>query len=241
MVIPYIDNKVETLAGIHGELGGRFRLFISNRGVRAAFSKPAAECITHKDLENGYDIYYNVPLELMELYQPISRIFFYLLLLGLKTRPNYVCDPVLGVLDEVGNLGEIPGLAQTISTIGGKMVSLMLLWQDNSQGDLVFGEKVADVVRANCAYKVVHQVSDTKTREYIQDLIGKTFRIKRTKTRSYSAENDQQTGYSESETLEECWVYRAEEIGQLKRSLAITKNGHYAVRGVPYYEDKRFD
>ena len=28
IVTPYYDNKLETLAGIHGELGGRFRLFI---------------------------------------------------------------------------------------------------------------------------------------------------------------------------------------------------------------------
>jgi len=165
---------------------------------------------------------------------------YYLLLTGLQKRPDYVCDPVLGVFDEAGNLGAIPYMAQTISTIGSKMVSLMFLFQDNAQADLVYGEKAAQTMRGNCSYKVAHQLADTETRKYFRDLIGTTTRRKVSKTRSYKPETGEETGYSESVTTDESWIFRDEEFGQLERSVVVTPKGHYSVRGVPYYEDKRF-
>ena len=105
------------------------------------------------------------------LLQPLSTLFFTLILYQLKEAEGTV--PICLLLDELANIGRIPKLEVEITILRGRGIGLVLGVQSLEQLDNVYGKDAAKVIAGNCISKVVlGGLVDYYTIKYVSDLLG---------------------------------------------------------------------
>jgi len=105
--------------------------------------------------------------------KPLSTLFFTLVLYQLKEAQSSGKVNIAMFLDELANIGRIPGLEVEITILRGRKVGLALGVQSLEQLDNVYGKDAAKVIAGNCITKIIlGGLVDYYTLKYVSDLLG---------------------------------------------------------------------
>ncbi|MDP4084718.1 MAG: type IV secretory system conjugative DNA transfer family protein [Bacillota bacterium] len=82
-------------------------------------------------------------------------------------------NPVYMILEEIANIGRLPGIEDLLGTMRGRRIYPMMIWQDLVQMKKMFGDSWEGIV-AKCDTQVYLGVNDQFTSKYISEKLGKT-------------------------------------------------------------------
>lgn len=80
--------------------------------------------------------------------------------------------PWLLLLDEAANIAPIPHLDQVAATGAGQGIQLLSIFQDFSQGEVVYGPSFSSTVNNHAAKLIGSGISDRKSTSFFSDMIG---------------------------------------------------------------------
>ncbi|MED5052561.1 type IV secretory system conjugative DNA transfer family protein [Anoxybacillus rupiensis] len=86
---------------------------------------------------------------------------------------NKLANPVYLLLEEIANIGKIPGLQQMLGTMRGRRIYPMMIWQSLAQMKERYGDGWEDML-SMCDTKIYLGSNDQFTSEYISKTLGKT-------------------------------------------------------------------
>lgn len=86
---------------------------------------------------------------------------------------NSLYTPVYLLLEEIANIGYIPGLLEKLGTMRGRKIYPAMSWQDLSQIRAIYGDAWESVV-AKCDTHLYFGVNDKFSADYVSDIVGKT-------------------------------------------------------------------
>ena len=140
---------------------------------------------------NATDVkYYNFILTLL-----YSQIFSFC---SQAPKPKSKDNPIYFLLDEAGNMGKIPALATSITTLRDRKCPISLLFQDKRQLVQQYGEQDALTIYNGCRTQIYFSGLGLETCKYISETLGKTTITHReqgySKTLDDSANRDKETG-----------------------------------------------
>lgn len=102
----------------------------------------------------------------------VSSIFKTLYKTAYKTR-NKLEVPVYFILEEMANIGKIPGMQEMLGTMRGRRIYPMMIWQSLSQMKDRYSEGFEDIM-SQCDTKVYLGVNDEFTANYCSNSLGVT-------------------------------------------------------------------
>jgi len=231
-----MDDK--TLAGIASEMSNRIMVFATDRDIRSCLSK--SDCITPEDLENGEDIYINIPEDKLEQWKGLLTLIVNQHLKHFERRPDMNAAPILFLLDEFPRLGKVETIVNGLATLRSKKITMCLLIQSLAQLDMIYGKEARQVIADNCQYKAVLSATDADTQEYFSRLVGTYERTRKSQSANFEQYTGMGTGTGESRTQEEKRIIKPETFAALVDIVLLTPFGFCRVKKTPYYSDKAF-
>ncbi|KAB2329457.1 VirD4-like conjugal transfer protein, CD1115 family [Bacillus mesophilum] len=109
-------------------------------------------------------------------------------------------NPVYMILEEIANIGRLPGIEEQLGTMRGRRIYPMMIWQDLNQMRKMFGEAWEGIV-AKCDTQVYLGVNDQFTAKYISEKLGKTtIKIQGSSEKGGGIMSSEGTTHSESKT-----------------------------------------
>ena len=220
-VCSYIGSNEKNVAGAYSTIVKAIRPFAF--GSLATLLDGAADSITQETLEQGADIYIEIPQDKIKLYAPITTILVQQFLTMFMRRPDrstgQVTRPILFLLDEFPQLQfDYEILNAALSTLRSKGVSLFLAMQSISQLVQKYGESGFRSIVDNCSYISVMSAQDPESREYFSKLCG-TRKI--LKVGTSSGVNSSSRNTQEERTP----IFQPADFGNLGDDLIIIANG----------------
>lgn len=199
-----------------------------NNGDLATLLDGKGDCISMQTLEDGNDIYIEIPQDKIKAYAPITTIIVQNIMTGFQRRPDSSSGkelrPILMILDEFPQLRfDFATLTMALSTLRSKKVTLFLAQQSIAQISKRYGEDGFREIMDTCAYISIMSAQDPKSREYFQKLIGQKKVLK-----IANSENNNDRG-NISRTVQETteFIYQPEDFGNLGDKVVICANGKY--------------
>ncbi len=80
--------------------------------------------------------------------------------------------PVWFLLDEFGNVGKLPGIAEKLTVSAGRNIRFLLAVQSIAQIDHIYGPKVREVLTGNCDTTLFLRAADQDTAKLISEKAG---------------------------------------------------------------------
>ncbi|WP_213974698.1 VirD4-like conjugal transfer protein, CD1115 family [Tepidanaerobacter acetatoxydans] len=124
--------------------------------------------------------------------------------------------PVWILLDEFGNIGKIPNMAEKLTVAAGRNIRFVMAVQGIDQVEKIYGRQEANIVTGNCDTWLYLRTNDSNTRERLSRMAGTvTVRTKSMQKRKVDV--------SESEGTTQRFLLTADEVGrwQMGNSLLI--------------------
>ncbi|KUO52341.1 MAG: hypothetical protein APF76_04715 [Desulfitibacter sp. BRH_c19] len=81
--------------------------------------------------------------------------------------------PVWFLLDEFGNIGKLPNLAEKLTVAAGRGIRIILAIQAKAQLEHVYGKQTAEIVLGNCDTWIYLRTADNDTAREISNKVGK--------------------------------------------------------------------
>ena len=237
-VAQLVDQKAETLAGIATELSNKIMLFATDPAIAGALGR--AEKISPYDLENGYDVFIQIPEHKLEQWKPLLTIINNQFLKHFEKRSESHSKPILFLLDEFARLGKIEAILNGLATLRSKKITIAILTQSLAQLDLIYGRESRQVIADNCSYKAILKATDADTQEYFSKLVGTYDKIKKSSNANFEQYTQMGKGTGTSTTTEEKRIIKPEEFATLDKIVLLTPLGFCRAEKAPYYKDKRF-
>ena len=216
-----VVNAAVTTKGYLGHVTGSLQMF-SDNGICYLTSG------TDLDLEHFADkpsaLFIKIPDEkdsrhaLANMY--ISQL--YNALIERANREIEICLPrnVYFLLDEFGNLPKIEKLKAFITAGRSRKIFLMLVIQDYTQLNSIYGEQDAATIRNNCNIHIFIGTKDSKTREDFSKNCGNISLDVTTKSESSGKQPDSKTYSSNTTTTTRPLIY-PDELDHLKLGQVI--------------------
>ncbi|HLW03050.1 MAG TPA: type IV secretory system conjugative DNA transfer family protein [Ktedonobacterales bacterium] len=136
------------------------------------------------------------------------------------SRAGQGCHPVMLLVDEAGRTA-IPSLAEHVTTVVGRGISLWLSVQSLSQLENVYGRTRAHVLRDNMESQLYYRPNDLATAQYIEDRIGRRSAYARSATEQQGGKTSE--GQSEQGipllTAQDFMMYKDHEVIGFHRAL----------------------
>lgn len=233
-----VDQKDETLAGIATELSNKIMLFATDQSIINALSQEIN--ISPRDLENGYDVFIQMPEHKLEQWKPLLTLINNQFLKHFEKRSESDSKPILFLLDEFARLGKIEAILNGLATLRSKKITIAILTQSLAQLDLIYGKESRQVIADNCSYKAILKATDADTQEYFSKLVGTYDKMKKTSSASFEQYTQMGRGTGASKTTEEKRIIKPEEFATLDKIVLLTPYGFCRAEKTPYYRDKRF-
>ena len=224
----YQGNNEKNLAGCYNSLAKNLRPLTSGHLGVLLNAKNAEECITPEMLENGYDVYIEIPQDKIKLYAPITTVIIQTFMTAFMQRPDLssgeIRRPILFLLDEFPQLQfDFDTLTAGLSTLRSKKVSIFMAQQSIAQISKRYGEEGCREIIDTCAYISIMSVQDPKSREFFRDLIGTR------KVLKVSTSEGKRTISEDRES-----IFQPEDFGNLKDKVVIYANGKYILADKTY-------
>ncbi|SHE45278.1 type IV secretion system protein VirD4 [Seinonella peptonophila] len=169
-VLAGVGNLPEkTLGGVLGELRSHLVMLATDPGIERSTSR----CDwTPETLEEGATIYLSVPEHLLNQYKQIWTIIFSQVINHLSQREEGQYPPVLVLMDEFAQLGQIPQFNNSLATLRSRNVHMMIFIQSMSQLDAIYEQNGRKIINDNCRYKLILGATDVDTQKYFSELSG---------------------------------------------------------------------
>lgn len=231
-----LDDK--TLGGIFTELSTHITPFATNQDLIRVLSGEG-ECITPKDLEDGYDIYCCIPEHKLEQWKELLGMMCDQFLKSFERRKEGTGEPILFLIDEFPRLGKIETITNGLATLRSKRIQIALFVQSKSQLNAIYGKDIAEVIADNCTYKAILKASEPNTQEWCSKLVG-TYEKNKLSTSRNANMIGIGKGTGSSKTTEEKRIIKPEEFAYLQDIVCIFPTGYRRIEKTPYYQDGAF-
>ncbi|WP_042299611.1 type IV secretory system conjugative DNA transfer family protein [Paraburkholderia kururiensis] len=142
-------------------------------------------------------------------------------------------EPVALLLDELGNMPPIPGLAEKLNTIRSRHIPTWMYFQTAEQINRRYGAGALGTFFASADVQIVFRLNDRETRELVSSLIGTTAREKHSQSVNGRAEGTTTTSTERGAVIE------PHELGQLEPGQVVCLYRGAAAKGeaTPHYID----
>ena len=154
-----MQKNDKLLGSVFTELPPRFSILQDPR-VRATTSRHQVS-FARLGQRDGRPVALYLALErtMAPLLKPLSACFFMQLFEALirvadASPGGYLPRPVLGMLDEFGNIGAIPDMARWMSTVRSARIGFLLAVQDLAQLGAIYGREGRQIIVTDCATKI---------------------------------------------------------------------------------------
>ena len=236
------NTNEKNVSGAYGELAKAVRPFAS--GALAEILTDDGHCISPATLDDGWDIYIEVPQEKIKLLAPITTLIMQNFMNRFTSRPDITSGtksyPVLLILDEVPQLTfDFDMLSAAISTLRSKCVSTLLAFQSTSQFIRKYGKEACTELVDDCTYVSVYSALSPESQKFWSDYFGtkKSLKLSTNESGSYgsisTSGGSAGTGTQETREL----VIRPEDFANLGDKVAIKAHGKYILaRKIKWYE-----
>lgn len=202
----------KTLGSVFGELKSHLLMWATDPGIERSTSRADWTAAT---LEEGATIYLSVPEHLLTQYRPLWTIIFSQVIEHLSQREEGQTPPILILMDEFAQLGQIPKFNESLATLRSRNVHMMVFIQSMSQLDEIYGNNGRKIISDNCRYKLILGASDVDTQKYFSELSGQRTAesVADDYKRDFSARRYSETGVP---------LLRPEEFGKLKHPILFS-------------------
>lgn len=117
-------------------------------------------------------VYYCLSETETKVLKSLSAIFFTVILHQLKYAKGK--ESIVLLLDEFGNLGNIPAFVNEITLLRGRDIGVALALQDLNQLETLYGKAQGSIILGNLNTKGILNGLDLAAGKYVSDLLGKT-------------------------------------------------------------------
>lgn len=234
----YFGSNEKNVAGAYGGIAKAVRPFTGEMSKILKHSKNNE--ISIDTLQNGFDIYIEIPQDKISLFSPITTILIQNLMTDFMRRPDKSSgikqQPILFLLDEFPQLQfEFKTLSAALATLRSKCVSVFIAVQSISQLSNRYGENCCKEVIDTCQFISVMSAQDPSSRKFFQDLVGSK-RVLKLSTQTSKSSSDNINASSSINAHEE-WepIFRPEDFSNLGDSLIIYAKGKYIKAEKTFY------
>ena len=241
----YYGSNEKNISGAYGELAKAVRPFAT--GALAEILTDNGNCISPATLDDGWDIYIEVPQEKIKLLAPITTLVMQNFMNGFTSRLDITSGaksrPVLLILDEVPQLTfDFDMLSAAISTLRSKCVSTLLAFQSTSQFIRKYGKEACTELVDDCTYVSVYSALSPESQKFWSDYFGtkKSLKLSTNESGSYGdiTASNGSAGTGTQETREP--VIRPEDFANLGDRVAIKAQGKYILaKKIPWYQSHK--
>lgn len=225
-----INTKLETLAGIMSELSNHIIPFVTDKDLEKALTKK--NIITPDLLENGHDIFLQLPEHKLTQWKPLITLIIQQFLSHFERRVEESDTPILFLLDEFPRFGKIDGILNGLATLRSKKITICIIIQSLAQLDAIYGTEQRKIIADNCGYKAVLGATDADTQKYFSLLVGTSLQKQRSYTVDereilFSPVTSSTTSFIEKATI------KPEDLAYLKQKneiLLLSHEGHFLLQ-----------
>ena len=250
-----VMNAAATSKGFMGHVNGSLKVFSGDMSV--CYLTSATDIDLNHFADKPSALFLKIPDE-KDTRNSIANMFISQLYKLLIERANEHArktgkEPELPrnvyfLLDEFGNLPKIERLKSFITAGRSRKIFLMLVIQDYTQLNSIYGEQDAQTIRNNCNIHIFLGTKDAKTREEFSKNAGTqaiTIESKNKSTSSQSQEYGKSLNNSSSVsyTTQQKPLISAEELDHLdKYQVAINMYGEFTMKTIftPTYENPSY-
>ncbi len=115
-------------------------------------------------------VYWSVPLEKQGFLRTLTTAFWNAALYGAQSAKEG--GRIKFIFDELGNLGKIQDFAQTVTSVAGLGIDLVMNLQSFSQANAVYGDDDARTIFVNCGKVVLGGLTDVRLLDDLVKLMG---------------------------------------------------------------------
>lgn len=198
-VTAMLGNNEKNISGVADRLNTALVPF-SNE-VLDTLLTDNGNCISAKTLYSGSDVYLQISQNNLSIYAPLFTLIMSGFMTEFANRPDSAYSgrknrPILTILDEFPQLTfPYNTINQFLSTLRSKSVVIMLVCQSVSQLAKKYDNFGYQALLGNCTYQVCCKSNDGLTQDYLKKIIGN----KKTLKQSYSAVEDEEPVYQNSD------------------------------------------
>ena len=235
----FYGTNEKNVAGCYQHLCDAVRIY--GIGDLATLLDGKGDCISAVALEDGYDVYLEIPQDEIITLAPITNVIVENFTTSFMKRSDNSSDkgrrlPILIMLDEFPQLNfDLQSLLSGMQTLRSKDVSYFLAMQSVSSLSDRYGDDGFRQVIDACAYISVMSAQDPKSREYFQKLIG-TRKILKV-SNSGNSNVSRITSRSIQETREP--IFQPEDFGNLDGKVVIVANGKYIIADKTWFDNEK--
>lgn len=212
-VLASVGNLPEkTLGSVFGELRSHLVMLATDPGIERSTQR----CDwTPETLEEGATVYLSVPEHLLEQYKQIWTIIFSQVITHLSQREEGQYPPILVLMDEFAQLGQIPRFNNSLATLRSRNVHMMIFIQSMSQLDAIYEQTGRKIINDNCRYKLILGATDVDTQKYFSELSGNqtVYSVSHNHKKELMSRNYSETGVP---------LIRPEEFAKLKSPILFS-------------------
>jgi len=221
----YYGTNEKNVAGCYNAIVRAVRPF--STGEIAALFDGVGDCIKPADLENGFDIYLEIPQDKIEVYSPVMTIIVQQMMDFFMMRPDSSSGtdlrPILLLLDEFPQLRfEFNQISAALSTLRSKKVTILMAQQSIAQIEKRYGENGCREIIDCCSILSLFSAQDPRSRKYFSDLVG-------TKKVLKLSNSDSAKDFSRSVQEARELIFQPEDLGDLGGKVLIVYNGKYVL------------
>jgi type IV secretory pathway TraG/TraD family ATPase VirD4 len=147
----FCDASPNTQGSIIATVASKLN-FMSDRKVRRFTSSNLRPTNLSVLRQRSIRVYWCLEETDVRQLQPLSCLFFALALYQIKQASGKI--PITMFLDELANIGKIPGLEVEVAVVRGRDIALVLGLQSYSQLFSIYGERAGQVILDNCSTKI---------------------------------------------------------------------------------------
>lgn len=229
------EMKAKMIACVDRGLRNKLMLFATDPFISHALrgEREGAKYFSWEDLDD-YNIFLSIPENRICQWGSMIILILRQLIQYLERRPNKhseqgeYMDQILLLLDEFPRFGRLEMIADSITTLRNKKVTVSLLIQSLAQLDKIYGEHDRRIICENCQNKVILQACDAETQEYISRIIGTHFRSSYGCSQQFDS-NSKCSGYNFQLNEVHEWMVQPHRLATLNDVLLLSPLGFFRV------------
>ena len=177
------DMKAEHKAAIGTDVKQHTMVFATDPDIQYALSPDEdgsgsfswEDIVMNKDAPN---VFLCLDQSRLEQWSGVIRLMVTQLIRQIERRPDKhsprgsTTEPILLLLDEFPLLGRMDVIAEAMTTLRSKKVTLYIVIQSIAQLDAVYGSETRKILVDNCQYKSILNVTEPDTQKYLSSMIG---------------------------------------------------------------------
>lgn len=233
----YANKDSEAMQDIELTLSERLTIFLNTDIQYSLRDNPKKS--SPVSLNQHKSVFVCVPSHLLEEYSNLIRLITYQVCTAMESRPdegNH--NPTLLLLDEFARIGKIDTIQNLLAVGRSKAVSCCLLYQDQSQLEMIYGDSGARSIMNLCEITYVLSSKDVKTCNELSALIGDYREERISKNRSQmlhlSSSGKEQVSDDYRKIIE---PVDFQSLRKNNEAIAIIEGKYYRIQKLKYYED----